>query len=117
MGSVQRGFIIAMLLWSWLCPSLLWRRRPTTFPRSILWATLIALVGSKIVGLCVGGICLLLRLPGGFEFWTFGYLGEAGEINLFLAFGPSLVWGIVMGLRRWQYLQAEKQGRIPARAS
>jgi hypothetical protein len=109
LGPIQQGFTVAALLWSWLCPWVLSRRRPSTLVRSIMWAILIGLVVSKVLGLCLGGLCLVLMLPGGFELWTTGYLGEAGQINLFLAFGPALIWGLIMGFRRWQFLQAEKQ--------
>lgn len=67
MGPVQLGFTVAALFWSWLCPLLLWKRRPATLLRTIVWAVSIVLVVSKIVGLCFGGVFLVLKMPGGFQ--------------------------------------------------
>jgi uncharacterized membrane protein len=57
------------------------------------------------------------QVPWRTGLWTTGYLGEAGEINTVLAFGPSIIWGLIMGFRRWQYLEGEKQDHRPAPAS
>jgi hypothetical protein len=107
-AEVQAAFVVPALAWTWLCPLFLWRRRPKTLSRSILGATVIALVVSKVVGISLTVLGVVGRSGAMMASWAIGYVGEGGKIDFFLVLGPSLIWGAIMGLRRWQYLQADK---------
>jgi hypothetical protein len=107
MEQVQPQFVVPALAWTWLCPIVLWWLHPSKIFRSILWATVIAFLISKIV---CGFLTVLdvFRVHGAASSWVIGYIGEAGNFDFFLIFGPSVIWGLIMGLRRWQYLRNEQ---------
>jgi hypothetical protein len=113
-AEVQVAFVVPALAWTWLCPLILWRRRPKTLSRSIVWATVIALAVSKIVGISLTVLGVVGRSGAMMASWFIGYIGEGGKIDFFLVLSPSLIWGAIMGLRRWQYLQADKDQPAPA---
>jgi hypothetical protein len=115
-AEVQVDFVVPALAWTWLCPLFLWRRRPKTLSRSILWAIVIALVVCKVVGISLVVLGLVSRSGAMMASWAIGYVGEGGRIDPFLVLGPSLTWGAIMGLRRWQYLQADKV-QLPRRVT
>jgi len=49
MEQVQLQFVVPALAWTWLCPIVLWRLHPSKIFPSILLATVIAFLISKIV--------------------------------------------------------------------
>jgi len=112
MEALQFNIAVPAILWTWFCSALVWKRRPGTVWRSFLWAAAIAMLLTKVVGLSLLFVGIVLHIPAAMSSWFVGQL-ELGNnardnvLAVFLMFGPSLIWGTVMGLRRWQYLQAE----------
>lgn len=129
MGPIQLYIAIPALFWAVLCSRLVWKRRPRRRISSILLAIGIGFGVSKIAGILlvlygmfghpraiaswiVIGIIILPRPEFTFREHALAFL-FVGALTL----GPSLLWGFIMGLRRWQYLQSDKDRPAHATAS
>ena len=115
-GSSQLAVALPAFFWTTCCCLILWKRCPRTRIYAVMWATGIAVVVSKVAaGFIVFFFGMMGHIPAAFSSWVVARLEWPRPglglrlpdyaLGAFLMFGPSLLWGITMGLRRWQYLQ------------
>jgi hypothetical protein len=122
-ASVQLDVALPAFFWATFCGLLLWKRRPGTRLHALLWAIGIGIVVSKVAGLLVVFLGMMGHSSAAFSSWVVARLEwprsglglglDDYALGAFLMFGPSLFWGLVMGLRRWQYLQKHKEIPLP----
>jgi hypothetical protein len=128
LGSIQLDVALPAFFWSTFCCLILWKRRPRTRMHALLWAMGIGLVVSKLAaGFIVFFFGMMGHIPEAFSSWVVARLEWPAPglrygihdyaLGVFVMFGPSLLWGLVMGLRRWRYLQAEQPSRMPPTVS
>jgi hypothetical protein len=120
-ASVQLDVALPALFWTTFCCLSLWKRRPRTRLYAVLWATGIAFVVSKVAGLLVVFLGMMSHISAAFSSWVVARLEwprpglglRDYALGAFLMLGPSLLWGLFMGMRRWQYLQKKKEMSLP----
>lgn len=82
--------------------ALLWDRRAKTAKGNVTWAVAIGFIIGKILVTMI--ILFVVTVMRSLAIFVLGFEYLAGDLFL----GQPLIWGIIMGLRRWQYLKQER---------